>query len=73
MSDKCKHCMYFEANMETYPFCIACAYCRKRIHILQVHLDGTLPIFCQVCHYQEWNKEFNEKVSSMTKTDNDPK
>lgn len=62
MIKKCKNCKYFEENEETAPFCIACAYCRKRTHLLQCHLDGTLPVYCQVCNYPKWKEEFNQKT-----------
>ena len=59
---KCQHCKYFAKNQETYPFCIACAYCRRRKHILHVHLDGTLPVFCHICHPKKWKDEFDAKT-----------
>lgn len=62
---KCHHCKYFTQNKETYPFCITCAYCRRKKHILQVHLDGTLPVFCQVCHHKKWKKEFDTKTKKI--------
>ena len=65
--DKCRNCKYFTQNDETYPFCIACAYCRKKKHILQINLDGTLPVFCQVCYPKEWKKEFNTKTNELLK------
>lgn len=65
MIDKCKNCQYFTLNEETSPFCIKCAYCNNLKHILQIHLDGTLPLFCQVCHYQKWKREFRTKNTEL--------
>lgn len=65
MTDTCKKCMYVTTNEETFPFCIKCAYCCNRQHVLQIHLDGTLPKFCQVCHYHEWKKEFDTKNTQL--------
>ena len=64
---KCIRCTWVDTNEETYPFCITCAYCRKKKHILQVHLDGTLPIFCQECDYKKWKEEFDKKTSAILK------
>ena len=67
MSNICKKCQYFILNKKTAPFCIKCAYCNNNLHVLQIHLDGTLPLFCQVCHYQQWKKEFDSKVIHLLK------
>lgn len=59
---KCKKCKYFDINEETLsglPFCIACSYCKKKKHILQINLDRTLPVFCQICDTNKWRVEFD--------------
>lgn len=66
---KCKKCKYFDVNEETLkglPFCIACSYCKKKKHILQINLDGTLPVFCQICNPDKWRVEFDANMGKYS-------
>ena len=65
MNIKCKKCKLFIYNEITYPFCIKCCYCNNKKHILQTHLDGSLPIFCHICDYRKWKIEFNNKNKKL--------
>lgn len=46
---RCKRCHRLDANDETFPWCVRCAYCAARKHILQVLPNGKLPIHCHIC------------------------
>ena len=59
-TDTCESCRHFDKNNDTSPYCIKCAYCKNNEHILQIHLDGTLPKFCQQCYPDKWKDEFNK-------------
>lgn len=61
---KCKNCHYYLNNIETYPYCVKCACCKNKTtkHILQTHLDGSLPKYCQICDKSKWTFEFKRKT-----------
>ena len=67
---KCRKCNYLFANDDTLkglPFCLSCYYCKKKKHILQINLDGTLPVFCQVCNQDKWKIEFDANLKIYLK------
>lgn len=64
---KCKHCLELAANTETFPFCLRCAYCRSRKHVLPALFDGTLPVFCPLCSPKKWNEEWKRKLKVFTR------
>jgi hypothetical protein len=70
LENKCRNCKYFCTNKDTLnglPFCIKCYYCKKKKHILQINLDGTLPVFCQVCNPDKWKIEFDTNIKNYLK------
>jgi hypothetical protein len=59
MSNLCINCKIHLPNKETFPWCVKCAYCNNKKHILQMLPDGKVPIHCQICNYKKYLKELN--------------
>jgi hypothetical protein len=67
----CVRCGRTLVNRETYPWCVKCAFCKKRKHVLQVLPDGTLPQNCYLCDPKRYLGEVsvflrNVKVKKTT-------